>query len=323
MAAPSTCAICGGDVELAYPGGSEAPDAEALSPTCHRTGAHGDLYRCRRCGTVHQPDLPAGAELHALYKQMRDDHYLDEERGRRRTAARLLDKIASVDGPAVLPDGTRKRLLDVGCGPGLLLDEARRRAYDVRGLELSEASLSHARETLRLPVEQTALSEFSEPEGFDVIVLADVIEHLDDVPAGLDRCRELLAPGGTLCVVTPDPASRTARLVGERWWGYVPAHTFLLPRATLRRLLTERGLSIAADVSLVRTFSLRYWMAGLGERSGPVGTVSSALQQRLPQSLSLSLSLGDERVVLARKPALVTKSPNGAVPESQARAATS
>ena len=190
MAAPSTCAICGGNVELAYPGGSEAPDAEALSPTCHRTGAHGDLYRCRRCGTVHQPDLPAGAELHALYKQMRDDHYLDEERGRRRTAARLLDKIASVDGPAVLSDGTRKRLLDVGCGPGLLLDEARRRAYDVRGLELSAASLSHARETLRLPVEQTPLSEFSEPEGFDVIVLADVIEHLDDVPAGLDRCRE-------------------------------------------------------------------------------------------------------------------------------------
>ena len=76
-------------------------------------------------------------------------------------------------------------------------------------------------------------------------------------------------------------------------------------------------------MSLVRTFSLRYWMAGLGERSGPVGAVSSALAARLPQSLSLSLSLGDERVVLARKPALVTKSPNGAVPESQARAATS
>ena len=36
-----------------------------------------------------------------------------------------------------------------------------------------------------------------------------------------------------------------------------------------------------------------------------------------------SLSLGDERVMLARKPSLVTQSPNGAVPESQARAATS
>jgi SAM-dependent methyltransferase len=323
MAAPSTCLICGGDLQLAYPGPAAAPDAEALSPTCHRTGEHGDLYRCRRCGTVHQPDLPAGPQLYALYKRMRDDHYLDEEPGRRRTAQRLLDGIAEVDGLPVEPDGTRKRLLDVGCGPGLLLDEARRRGYRVTGLELSEASLAHARDSLGLSVAQSALTEFDEPAGFDVVVLADVIEHLDDVPAGLDRCRDLLAPGGTLCVVTPDPASRTARLVGERWWGYVPAHTFLLPRATLRRLLTERGLSIAADVPLVRTFSLRYWMAGLGERSGAIGSVATAVQRRVPPTLSLSLSLGDERVVLARKPALVTESPNGAVPEAQARAATS
>src|SRR5215208_2259041 len=137
MASPSTCAICGGGLELAYPGSSTVADAEALSPTCHRAGEHGDLYRCTRCGTVHQPDLPVGPELYALYRQMRDDHYLDEERGRRRTA---------------------RRLLDVGCGPGLLLDEARQRAYDVRGLELSEASIAHARNTLELPVEQTALT---------------------------------------------------------------------------------------------------------------------------------------------------------------------
>jgi SAM-dependent methyltransferase len=319
MAAPSTCAICGGDVELAYPGASAAPDAEALSPTCHRAGEHGDLYRCRCCGTVHQPDLPAGPELYALYRKMRDDHYLDEEPGRRRTANRLLDLIAAEDGPPVRIDGTRKRLLDVGCGPGLLLDEARRRAYDVLGLELSDASLAHARDTLRLPVEPTALADFNDGP-FDVIVLADVIEHLDDVPGGLDRCRELLAPGGTLCVVTPDPGSRTARLAGGSWWGYVPAHTFLLPRGTLRRLLTDRGLAIAADVSLVRTFSLRYWFAGLGERGGPIGTLTTAAQRVLPKRASLSLSLGDERVMVAREPALVTDSANGAASGTRARA---
>ena len=243
---------------------------------------------------------------------MRDDHYLDEEAGRRRTANRLLDRIGREDGPPVRADGTRKRLLDVGCGPGLLLDEARRRAYDVLGLELSTASVRHARDELGLPVESQALADYGANGGFDVIVLADVIEHLDDVPAGLDRCRELLAPGGTLCVVTPDPSSRTARLVGGGWWGYVPAHTFLLPRATLRRLLTDRGLTIVSDVSLVRTFSLGYWVAGLSERGGPIGAATSGLQRVLPRSASVSLSLGDERVMVARKAGLVADSPNGA-----------
>ena len=315
MASGLACRICSGDLTLRIRGRGEPLTADALSPSAHATGRHGDLLTCVECGTVQQPELPAGAQLHDLYRDMTDEAYLGEEAGRRATGARLLDLIAPF-----VPAG---RLLDVGCGPGLLLDEARRRSYDVRGLELSEASIAHARGTLDLPVDQTALTDFTDDARFDVIVLADVVEHLDDVPGGLDRCRELLAPGGTLCVVTPDPGSRTARMVGDRWWGYVPAHTFLLPRATLRRLLTERGLAIAADVSLVRTFSLRYWFAGLGERGGPLGAVSDAAQRVLPQSLSLSLSLGDERVVLARKPALVTSSPNGAVPESHARAATS
>ena len=56
---------------------------------------------------------------------MRDDEYLSEEAGRRATANRLLDLIG-----AHVPRG---RLLDVGCGHGLLLDEARERGYDTVG----------------------------------------------------------------------------------------------------------------------------------------------------------------------------------------------
>ena len=310
MASPSTCAICTGPLELRHPGGSVRPDAERLSPTNHRPGDHGDLYACVRCGTVHQPALPAGHELYDLYRRMRDEHYLDEEAGRRRTARRLLELIEREAGPP-RAGGRAGRLLDVGCGPGLLLDEARRRGYDVTGLELSAASARHARE-LGLDVGEVALADYEPPaEGFDVVVLADEIEHLDDVHDGLDRCRDLLAQSGTLCVVTPDPGSPTARVAGTNWWGYVPAHTFLLPRRTLRGLLLQRGLTVAADVSLVRTFSLRYWLAGFGERGGPLGAVAAAARRVVPASVPLSLSLFDERVMIARRPPTVTDSPNG------------
>ncbi|HEX8051451.1 MAG TPA: methyltransferase domain-containing protein [Thermoleophilaceae bacterium] len=292
MAAPDTCRVCAGALVLRHPGSAAAPDAESFSPSCHTPGAHGDLYACAECGTVQQPSLPPAAELAGLYREMSDEAYLAEEPGRRATARRLLDLIGEH-----VPAG---RLLDVGCGHGLLLDEARSRGYEVEGVELSHSAASYARDVLGLPVAETPLEEV-EPadEGFAAIVLADVLEHVEDPVAAIRRCRELLRPGGVLCVVTPDPGSRTARLAGARWWALLPAHVCLVPRLTLRELLTAEGLVISDDVSFVRTFSARYWLAGLAERGGTLGTAVRAAARALPESASLSLSLGDERVVLA------------------------
>jgi SAM-dependent methyltransferase len=289
MSGPAHCRICSGPLRLLYEGSGDAARAEAFSPTNHRAGEYGDLYVCERCGTVQQPSLPHGEALLDVYRGMHDEHYLDEEEGRRRTARRLL---------RLLPSGGR--LLDVGCGHGLLLDEARMAGYEVDGLELSRDTARYARETLGLRVHERTLAEHT-AEPYDAVVLADVIEHLDDPLAALDRCVSLLAPGGSLCVVTPDPASRTARVAGPRWWGYLPAHTYLLPRATLRELIQERGLEVTADESLVRSFTLRYWMAGLAERGGAVGSAAAAMQRLVPRRARLSLSLGDETVLVGRK----------------------
>jgi 2-polyprenyl-3-methyl-5-hydroxy-6-metoxy-1,4-benzoquinol methylase len=292
------CRICAGELRLKVAGNGVAVTAAALSPSAHAVGGHGDLLVCRECGTVQQPILPKGAELHDLYREMRDDAYLAEEAGRRATANRLLDLIG-----AHVPEG---RLLDVGCGHGLLLDEARNRGYATVGLELSREAARHARETFGLDVREVPLEGFTEgrngdaPGEFDVVVLADVIEHLDDPVDAIDRCVRLLKPGGALCVVTPDPSSVTARLAGARWWGYLPAHTVLLPRKTLRELISAAGLVISDDIPFVRTFAAKRWAGGLAERLGPASGPLAKAADRLPP-VSLSLSLGDERVILAHR----------------------
>jgi SAM-dependent methyltransferase len=293
MGAPTACQICDGPLRLLHTGSGLEARSEAFSPTNHQPGQYGDLYRCERCGTVAQPSLPQGDALLDLYRRMRDDRYLDEEQGRRATARRVLDTIGRS-----APSG---RLLDVGCGHGLLLDEARKRGYRTEGLELSEHAAEHARTALDLDVQPKTLADLPRKPSYNAIVLADVLEHLDDPPQAIDRCARLLEPGGVLCIVTPDPGSRTARIAGASWWGFLPAHTFLLPRQTLRQLLDTKGLDIVADVPLIRQFTLRYWMAGLAERGGAIGKAVTALQARTPPRARLSLSLGDERVVVARK----------------------
>jgi SAM-dependent methyltransferase len=292
----SHCRICSGPIELRYPGRSGGASSEAFAPTNHRPAEHADLWACSECGTVQQAELPEGQELHDLYRTMADDAYLSEEAGRRETARRVLDLVARH-----VPAG---RLLDVGCGHGLLLDEARRCGYDVTGIELSSGAAGYARDVLGLEVREEPLERFAaaQPDGgFQVVVLADVLEHLDDPVAALDACERLLAPGGALCVITPDPSSATARLAGRRWWGYVPAHTFLLPRSTLRELLEARGLVISEDVPFVRSFALRYWLDGLAERGGAAVRALARAGRGRAGARSVSLSLGDERVLLAHK----------------------
>lgn len=286
------CRICGGRLILIARGRDVRADAHAMAPTNHRTGQHGDLFRCRECGTVQQPSLPRGAALRDLYRQMSDQEYLSEEHGRRVTARRLLDLLGRY--------APRGRLLDVGCGHGLLLDEARRRGYVVNGIELSEDAARYARGRLDLPVREIPIEHRSlDRERFDAILLIDVLEHLDDPRRSLRRCMELLAPGGALLVATPDPSAPIARLAGRRWWSYIPAHYCLIPRVTLRELLSADGLVVATDVGLRRTFSLAYWLRGLGERTSRISSWFEWLTARLPQRWTVSLSLGDERVIIA------------------------
>jgi hypothetical protein len=174
----------------------------------------------------------------------------------------------------------------------------------VLGLELAAGAVRHVRDELQLPVLDVPLEEFRPQAGeeFDVIILADVLEHVDDPVEAIDACCAMLNDGGVLCVVTPDPSSAVARLAGRRWWGYLPAHRCLLPRRTVLELLAARGLVISTDVPLVRSFSAGRWVAGLAERAGklsrPLQTL--AVHERLRKG-ELSLSLGDESVVLAHK----------------------
>jgi SAM-dependent methyltransferase len=109
-----------------------------------------------------------------------------------------------------LPSDKKAKILDLGCGSGLLVEFLLADRYtNVIGIDVSEDQVAHAR-TKGLPVQQAeALSFLEENAGFDVIILTDVIEHLkkDEIIRLLHGIRRGLADNGYALIRTGNAAS--------------------------------------------------------------------------------------------------------------------
>ena len=98
------------------------------------------------------------------------------------------------------------RLLDVGCGGGHFLAEARRTGrWCVMGLDPVEEVAEAARRFTAAPVLATTLEQTDlAPGSFSVVTLLGVLEHLHDPLGTLQRVHRLLAPGGVMAAYVPN-----------------------------------------------------------------------------------------------------------------------
>jgi SAM-dependent methyltransferase len=101
--------------------------------------------------------------------------------------------------------GRRLRVLDIGCGSGVLLEELSFE-HETLGLEPDSdlATASAVRERIRVGGVETV--DYPS-ESFDVILMLDVLEHLDDPIDALGRARKWIATDGLLIVLVPAHAS--------------------------------------------------------------------------------------------------------------------
>jgi len=139
--------------------------------------------------------------------------------------------------------GGKKRVLDVGCGRGLLLQEFRRRGWEVQGTELSASSARYPREALNLPVEVGSLETIGFPaKHFDAITLWHVLEHVADPRALIGELHRILKPGGVLLIGVPNFGGAEARFFRDKWFHLdVPRHVTHLTKTMLQQALSENG----------------------------------------------------------------------------------
>jgi SAM-dependent methyltransferase len=230
---------------------------ESFRPSSDHFGATAGLVvRCRACGHASLADAPAVEVLAEAYGDAADPVSLREEAGQVETARRALAEIERVVAPG--------RVVDLGCWTGSFLVAARERGWETVGVEPSEWGSERARQR-GLDVRTASIDDHGLPAGrFDLVAMCDVLEHLVDPGAGLDRAAALLRPGGALYLTLPDAGSALARIMGRRWWSVLPMHVQYFTRSSLTRLLEDHGLEIRSVRTHAKVFSARYYAERVG-----------------------------------------------------------
>jgi 2-polyprenyl-6-hydroxyphenyl methylase/3-demethylubiquinone-9 3-methyltransferase len=156
------------------------------------------------------------------------------------------------------------RVLDIGCGGGLLSEPLVRLGAAVTGIDAGEENIAIA----RLHAEQSGLAidyrvvtaEALAAEGarFDMVLNMEVVEHVDNVPLYLKSCAQLVAPGGLLFTasINRTPRAFALAIVGAeyvlRWLprGTHDYRKFLTPEE-IAALLRRNGLKVTEKVGVV------------------------------------------------------------------------
>jgi len=258
------CELCGSEEQAIY-----------LARIYAHQGKDYDLVRCQACGLVFVVPQPALDTIQGFYQRnyfesdfacgMFEAGYLETEASRVNEYRELLGLIKNYQAQG--------KLLEVGCAAGSFLYYALRAGFEVEGVDISEWASGQARLQFQLPVHQGRLMEVGlRPEGYDVIVLSDLLEHEPEPTRFLLEVRRLLKPGGIAVIKVPTYVNsfyyRFLRHLPWSWtlgkldlrllqalkvWDqgpkFPPYHLYEYSPGTLSALLKKCGLKIIARKS--------------------------------------------------------------------------
>jgi SAM-dependent methyltransferase len=235
VAARPPCQACGGPLRDHFP--------RVVDP---QTDEVFEIATCATCGLGHT--LPQPEDLGPYYGPAYHGsrHGMTERYCMHRRVRFVRKATGEADG---------RRLLDVGCGDGTFLLDAKRSGWDVSGTEMNTAIARAA--GLRV---WSGLEGAREHAPYDCITSWHSLEHMRSPKDTVGQATALLAPGGVLLLAVPNAEGLQARAFGPRWMHLdVPRHLFHFGPRSLTRLVQGAGLTVLWSSHMEVEYDLFGW----------------------------------------------------------------
>ena len=210
-----------------------------------------NLVECKNCGLVFVSPFPSENKIRAIYTKKAFKkfdpadkteagfgHYLAEEHLWKEFLKKKMTQIQRFK--------TEGKLLDVGCGIGTFLEEAKRARFKIYGVDIIDFAVEYCQQRGLKRVYKGTLTDSRFPSSsFDIVTVFHTLEHMWDPSAFLDEAKRILRFQGILMICVPDRKSLTARLMGKNWFDYYHyQHLFFFEEKTLINYLEKSGFRV-------------------------------------------------------------------------------
>jgi 2-polyprenyl-3-methyl-5-hydroxy-6-metoxy-1,4-benzoquinol methylase len=214
------------------------------------------LVKCRSCGFVFMEKIPTIDELTLFYSNYSYDSDSPLSPLTKESYNLLLDKFEKFR--------KTNKILDVGCGRGWFLIEAKKRGWEVYGTEFSEKAIEVC-EASGLNMKMGKLENNTFSQGvFDIITSFEVIEHINNPLEEIANIHRFLRKGGLFYCTTPNFNAYLRYYLRENYNNVIvyPEHLSYYTRSTLKKLMrvnnfnTQRVLTTGVSISSIKMSKL-------------------------------------------------------------------
>ena len=244
---------CGGNIKLLYDYGSNYNFDDVNFDCTTNSYSKPKIYKCNKC-ELKFSELAAlpNKKVEDKYNNVIDNIYIDEIPHREKYFSSLYKKIS-------YNFHKDHSVLEVGSYYGVFGNIIKPNVKKYSGLELSKHGSDYSKKNYNLEIFNETIEEHSERQlKYDIIVMADVIEHFSNPFKMLEIIERILKPDGLLIFTTYNMDSLYAKITGKNYHWILPMHLFYFSNKTLKNICLENNLKIYKIKNDSRVVSFYY-----------------------------------------------------------------
>jgi 2-polyprenyl-3-methyl-5-hydroxy-6-metoxy-1,4-benzoquinol methylase len=205
-----------------------------------------EISLCAECGFKFTNPVPRETDLPKYYES---DEYISHSNTTKGFVNKIYQLVRNHSIKRKAGIATHKinngEALDIGCGTGDFLNELSRRGWKVKGIEPNKTARNNAINNFGLDVsDEQQLFKFG-ANGFDVITMWHVLEHVYNLDKHLSQIKKILRKDGRLIIALPNADSMDANIYKNYWAAYdVPRHLHHFNQASFKKLMEKYEFEI-------------------------------------------------------------------------------